>query len=101
MILAGHTDTVPLTTEPNLPCRVEGEGDERIVQSIFDSLQTAFEEDRAMITAQARTIATKPDAPMVALAMDAALVRFRRLVAAELAAERERAAAKARGPGSG
>ncbi len=72
-----------------------GEGDERIVQSIFDSLQTAFEEDRAMITAQARIIATKPGASMLPLAMDAALLRFRRLVDAELAAERERAAGAA------
>jgi vanillate O-demethylase monooxygenase subunit len=65
-----------------------GEGDERIVQSIFDSLLIAFEEDRAMITAQARTIATDPHAPMVPLAMDAALLRYRRLVEDALAAER-------------
>ena len=39
-----------------------GEGDERIVQSIYDSLVGAFEEDRAMITAQARNIARNPDA---------------------------------------
>jgi vanillate O-demethylase monooxygenase subunit len=49
-----------------------------------------------MITAQARTIATKPDAPMLPLAMDGALLRFRRLVQAELEAERARAAGAAR-----
>ena len=67
-----------------------GEGDDRIVQSIHDSLLLAFEEDRAMITAQARVLELGPEAPMVPLAMDAALIRFRRLVQAELEAERAR-----------
>ncbi len=65
-----------------------GQGDERIVQSIYDSLVGAFNEDRAMITAQAENIARSPGATMQPLAMDAALVRFRRLIEAELAAER-------------
>jgi len=69
-----------------------GEGDDAIVQSIYDSLVGAFEEDRAMITAQARTIATDPSAPMLPLAMDAALLRYRRLVERQLALERERPA---------
>ena len=64
-----------------------GEGDERIVQSIYDSLVGAFEEDRAMITAQAENIARSPGAKMIPLAMDSALVRFRRLIDAALAAE--------------
>ena len=64
-----------------------GEGDERIVQSIYDSLVGAFEEDRAMITAQAQNIARSPSAKMIPLAMDSALVRFRRLIDAALAAE--------------
>ena len=64
-----------------------GEGDERIVQSIYDSLVGAFEEDRAMITAQARNIARHPDARMLPLAMDAALIRFRAILERELAAE--------------
>jgi phenylpropionate dioxygenase-like ring-hydroxylating dioxygenase large terminal subunit len=68
-----------------------GAGDERIVQSIYDSLIGAFNEDRDMIRAQARTIALQPEAPMLPLAMDAALLRFRRLIEAEL--QRERAAA--------
>ncbi|MDO5681945.1 MAG: succinyl-diaminopimelate desuccinylase, partial [Propionibacteriaceae bacterium] len=29
VVIAGHTDTVPLTAEPNLPCRIEGEGIDR------------------------------------------------------------------------
>ncbi len=64
-----------------------GEGDERIVQAIYDSLVGAFEEDRAMITAQAQNIALSPGAKMIPLAMDSALVRFRRLIDAALAAE--------------
>ena len=64
-----------------------GEGDERIVESIYDSLVGAFNEDRAMITAQAENIARSPGATMKPLAMDSALVQFRRLVDAELATE--------------
>ena len=66
-----------------------GKGDERMAQSIYDSLVGAFNEDRDMITAQATNIATRPDAPMLPLAMDAALMQFRRLVEERLAAERE------------
>ncbi|GAB3698686.1 succinyl-diaminopimelate desuccinylase [Mariniluteicoccus flavus] len=29
VVIAGHIDTVPLAATPNLPCRVEGEGDDR------------------------------------------------------------------------
>ena len=61
--------------------------DSGIVQGIYDSLIQAFNEDRDMITAQARNIATRPDAPMRPLAMDSALIQFRRLVAEMLAAE--------------
>jgi phenylpropionate dioxygenase-like ring-hydroxylating dioxygenase large terminal subunit len=63
-------------------------GDARITQSIYESLLTAFEEDRRMITAQARNIATNPEVPMLPLAMDAALVQYRRIV--ERAVEVER-----------
>lgn len=31
VVVAGHTDTVPLTSEPNLPCRISGDGDDRIL----------------------------------------------------------------------
>ena len=50
----------------------------------------AFEEDRAMITAQHRNIALAPDAPMLPLAMDAALLQFRRLLGQRLEIEHAR-----------
>jgi len=65
-----------------------GQGDEGMTQSIYDSLITAFNEDRDMITAQHRNILRNPQAPMLPLAMDAALLQFRRLLAARLQAER-------------
>ncbi len=64
-----------------------GAGDAQIVQSIYDSLVAAFNEDRTVITAQAQSIARNPGAQMLPLAMDAALIRFRRLIDAELAKE--------------
>jgi len=63
------------------------QGDAQTRQRIFDSLLTAFEEDRQMITAQARNLALDPAAPMLPLAMDAALMRFRRLLQQHLQAE--------------
>jgi len=63
-----------------------GEGDDTIAESIYQSLVGAFNEDRDMITAQARNIA--PDQSMVPLHMDAALMRFRQLLQRELDAER-------------
>lgn len=56
------------------------QGDATMTQAIYDSLLTAFEEDRQMIQAQARNIARDPQAPMLTLGMDAAVVRFRRLL---------------------
>ncbi|MEQ1804447.1 MAG: aromatic ring-hydroxylating dioxygenase subunit alpha [Burkholderiaceae bacterium] len=64
-----------------------GAGDAQIVQSIYDSLVAAFNEDRAMITAQAESITRSPAARMMPLAMDAALIRFRRLIDVELEKE--------------
>lgn len=64
------------------------QGDDTLTQGIFQSLLTAFEEDRDMITAQHRTIQLDPEAPMLPLAMDAALVQFRRLLAERIAVER-------------
>lgn len=55
---------------------------------IGEPLLTAFEEDRRMITAQARNIAGNPGAPMLPLAMDSALTQFRRIVERALQAER-------------
>lgn len=71
------------------------EGDHSIAEALHRALLAAFEEDRAMITAQSRAIDADPDAPMMLLAMDAAVVRFRKLVAATVAAEKEAAQAHA------
>jgi vanillate O-demethylase monooxygenase subunit len=64
------------------------QGDDAITQRIYESLLVAFEEDRRMITAQARNIATNPGTPMLPLAMDSALTRYRRIVQQALEAER-------------
>jgi vanillate O-demethylase monooxygenase subunit len=66
---------------------VASQGDEAMAKTIFDSLVVAFNEDRDMITAQARNIELNPNAPMVPLAMDSALTQFRRLVAQAIEAE--------------
>jgi phenylpropionate dioxygenase-like ring-hydroxylating dioxygenase large terminal subunit len=63
------------------------QGDAATTASIYDSLLRAFEEDRAMITAQHRNILLAPDAPMLPLAMDAALIQFRRLLEQRLRIE--------------
>ena len=48
-----------------------------------------------MITAQSRAIDADPAAPMLPLAMDAAVVRFRKLVADMVAAEAQGGSAEA------
>jgi phenylpropionate dioxygenase-like ring-hydroxylating dioxygenase large terminal subunit len=70
------------------------QGDASTTASIYDSLLRAFEEDRATIAAQHRNIALAPDAPMLPLAMDAALIQFRRLLSQRLAIERAAATAR-------
>jgi vanillate O-demethylase monooxygenase subunit len=75
------------------------DGDHSIAEGLHRSLIVAFEEDRAMITAQAREIERDPGAPMLPLAMDAAVVRFRRLVQSVIDSEREGAPGAAGGPG--
>jgi vanillate O-demethylase monooxygenase subunit len=67
--------------------RIE-DGAPSIAEALYRSLLVAFEEDRAMITAQSHAITADPDQPMLLLAMDAAVVRFRKLVGDTLAAER-------------
>ena len=62
-------------------------GDERVTRSIYDSLVGAFEEDRRMIVAQYRNLQLRPEAPMLPLAMDSALLQFRRLLARQAEAE--------------
>ena len=63
------------------------QGDASVTEGIFDSLITAFNEDRDMITAQHRNMQRMPDAPMLPLAMDSALIQFRRLLAQRVADE--------------
>ena len=63
------------------------QGDATTAQTIYDGLLAAFNEDRDMITAQARNLALQPGTPMLPLAMDAALTQFRRLVAQAVDAE--------------
>jgi vanillate O-demethylase monooxygenase subunit len=62
-------------------------GDAALTQTLYDALIGAFNEDRDMISAQAQMIARSPQSTMLPLAMDAALLRFRRLVDEALAAE--------------
>lgn len=65
-----------------------GLGDDTVTTSIYNSLVAAFEEDRDMITSQHHNIQRNPAAPMLPLAMDAALVQFRRLLATRVEMER-------------
>ncbi len=69
-----------------------GQGDASVTQSIYSSLEQAFEEDRAMITAQHRNIQRNPQLAMLPLAMDSALIQFRRLLASRAQAEADRRA---------
>ena len=68
--------------------RVADGGGHAVAEALHRALIAAFEEDRAMITAQSRAIEADPAQPMLLLAMDAAVVRFRRIVAEAVAAER-------------
>ena len=64
-----------------------GAGDARMTESIYESLVSAFNEDRDMISAQHRNIQLAPDLPMLPLAMDSALLQFRRALAAQVTRE--------------
>ncbi|MCK9512181.1 MAG: Rieske 2Fe-2S domain-containing protein [Pigmentiphaga sp.] len=66
--------------------------DPAVTDAVYAGLLQAFEEDRDMITAQFETIRSNPDAPMLAMPMDVALIQFRRLLEAGVAAERAAAA---------
>ena len=61
-----------------------------VTESIFNSLIGAFNEDRDMIRAQHAVIRLNPNAPMLPLAMDSALIQFRRLLQSRLAAQTSR-----------
>jgi vanillate O-demethylase monooxygenase subunit len=67
----------------------------QIVDRMYENVVKAFEEDRDMITAQYEAILATPDLPMRPVALDAALVQFRGVVASWAQAEAERRAAPA------
>ncbi len=69
------------------------QGDDSLTEGIYQSLVTAFNEDRDMITAQHRNLQCDPDGPMLPLAIDGALVQFRRLLAQRAQAEGQSASA--------
>ncbi|MES2262738.1 MAG: aromatic ring-hydroxylating dioxygenase subunit alpha [Pseudomonadota bacterium] len=54
--------------------------DPGVTASVHHSVEVAFDEDRAMITAQSRCLDMKPDFKMIPIAADGALGRFRFLV---------------------
>jgi phenylpropionate dioxygenase-like ring-hydroxylating dioxygenase large terminal subunit len=66
-----------------------------ITDSIFNSLIQAFNEDRDMITAQHRNLALAGARPMLPLAMDSALLQFRRVLQSRLALEQPAATSAA------
>ncbi len=64
--------------------------DPAVTQALYNGLVRAFEEDRDMITAQYEILRDSPDSPMVAMSIDAALIRFRRLLESRVAVEQQR-----------
>jgi len=67
--------------------RADG-GDASVTEGIFQSLVTAFNEDRDMISAQHAVIQRNPGAAMLPLGIDAALVRYRKALDEAIAQER-------------
>ncbi len=63
-----------------------------VTASIHQSIVEAFEEDRAMVTAQAKNLAKRPDFQMTAIRADLALSRYRWLVERMLADEAQQGA---------
>lgn len=61
--------------------------DATVTEASYQSVAAAFDEDLRMIQAQARVIDSDPDREMVSIAADLALVQYRRMVQAALAAE--------------
>ena len=58
-----------------------------VTRKIMDSVEIAFREDKAMITAQADNLARDQSFQMIPIMADEGLVRFRRLVAQRLSQE--------------
>ncbi|CAN5763909.1 hypothetical protein BH09PSE5_BH09PSE5_35890 [soil metagenome] len=61
--------------------------DATVTESIYQSLRTAFKEDRIIIEAQQQLIASTAPAPMQSIAADQALVQYRRVVQQLIEAE--------------
>lgn len=65
------------------------DGNADLKETIFANLLVAFHEDLETITAQHENVKRHPDASMLPLAMDSALVQFRRILAQRVAEEAE------------
>src|SRR5271167_46195 len=63
--------------------------DPSVTANLAESVRAGFLEDKEIILAQQRVLDLDPDAPMLAMRMDAALASFRALLGKALAAERE------------
>lgn len=72
--------------------------DATITESIYQSLCTAFEEDRQIIQAQSDMLAATPGGQMHPIAADKALAQFRRLIQEMCGAEQEQGASAAAMP---
>lgn len=59
-----------------------------VTSKLKEQVAIAFNEDREIIEAQQTVISARPDAPMIAIAADATLLKVRRILDALLAAER-------------
>jgi hypothetical protein len=59
-----------------------------VTREIHQGIVKAFEEDRAMITAQQQNLASDPGFTMAPLSVDAALSQFRWVVARHIEKER-------------
>ncbi|WP_342130982.1 aromatic ring-hydroxylating dioxygenase subunit alpha [Hydrogenophaga sp. OTU3427] len=71
-----------------------------VTASVHQAVVTAFDEDRAIITAQQRSLALDPDFKMVPFGIDAALSQFRWVVARRIEAEAKAAMDAVQAPAS-
>ncbi|RAR48658.1 vanillate O-demethylase monooxygenase subunit [Paraburkholderia unamae] len=73
-----------------------------VTRSVHDAIVEAFDEDRAIITAQQRNLSLDPDFKMMAFGIDSALSQFRWTVNQRLEAERaQQGETRAAAPASG
>lgn len=66
-----------------------------VTRKVMDAVEIAFAEDKAMITAQARSLELAPDFRMIPIKADEGLTRFRRLLAQRISEERQEVEARA------